>query len=106
MSRSIDDILNEMESCIDQWEAAAALQAALDANYKSGEAAQKLALMDSGESGVKAENQVRSSPKWKKLFVDLQMQNICVEKANRQIKLLQNRFEAARTAAADARRVI
>jgi hypothetical protein len=53
MSRSIDDILNEMESCIDQWEDAASLQASLDANYKSWEAAQKLALMDTGEEAFR-----------------------------------------------------
>ena len=102
----MEQVIEQLEELIARWEQASEHFVSAETSFKVWEASNKKALMDQGFSAAKAEVQVRSNPEWESYYLNVQRCNIAVEKKKKQINLCQLRFDAARTARADARRIV
>lgn len=106
MSREIDQldrILDKLSTRIEEWDAAQSEAAEAEARLKSQEATAAKAMMDSGMSAAKAQQEVRAKDAWHEMYLDVQYKNIAAQKVKMQIELGNKHFEAERTRQANMR---
>jgi hypothetical protein len=106
MNREVDQldrILDKLSQRIDEWDDAQAEAAEAEARLKSQEATAAKAMMDSGMSAAKAQQEVRAKTEWREMYLEAQYKNIAAQKVKMQIELGNKYFEAERTRQANLR---
>ena len=106
MNREIDQldrILDKLGTRIEEWDAAQSEAAEAEARLKSQEAMAAKAMMDSGMSAAKAQQEVRAKDEWHEMYLEVQYKNIVAQKVKMQIELGNKYFEAERTRQANLR---
>jgi methionyl-tRNA formyltransferase len=106
MNREVDQldrILDKLSQRIDEWDDAQAEAAEAEARLKSQEATTAKAMIDSGMSAAKAQQEVRAKTEWREMYLEAQYKNIAAQKVKMQIELGNKYFEAERTRQANLR---
>jgi hypothetical protein len=102
----MDKILDRLSERINEWERASRDAIEAETNFKSFEAMQQKAHMDSGASAAKAQTETRSNGEWADHYRAVQQASLIAEKLKKQIMLGQLAFDAERTKQANQRRIV